>query len=472
MKKTRKLWAFLLAMIMVLAMGMSAMAADTGSITITPPTGTDANATNTYKIYKVFDASAANDTTVSYKLVSGKTTAPAGFTVDSAGNVTYSGVGTDTNGDGVVDELTAADIAAIAEYVKNDTPVATKTTTGTDPAVASNLPNGYYYITTSTGTVVTIDSTTPNATVNDKNTVPQLDKTITKVNTGSWDADGKNALAQLGTTVLYEAKITVGNGAKGYVFYDKMSDGLSFGGDVRIKCGENILSQNTHYLYEDDYSVDGPYTIKISFIDDYMKNLEAGTEIIITYSATINENAIKYDSVNNTAYLSYGDENSNNRTPNSETEVYNAKITVTKKDGNDAPLAGAGFVIKNAEDKYYKLTGTVVSWVASIDAATEYTSAADGTVQAFTGLANGTYTLVEKTVPAGYNKAADSTFTIAEHDYTAANLKQTATVTNNKGAELPSTGGIGTTMFYVAGGALVLAAVVLLVTRKRMSVEK
>ena len=90
-------------------------------------------------------------------------------------------------------------------------------------------------------------------------------------------------------------------------------------------------------------------------------------------------------------------------------------------------------------------------------------------VESFTGLVDGTYTLVEKTVPSGYNKAADSTFTIAASDYTSDNLVQTAEVINNSGAELPSTGGICTTIFYIIGAILVIGAGVLLVTRRRMN---
>jgi len=89
----------------------------------------------------------------------------------------------------------------------------------------------------------------------------------------------------------------------------------------------------------------------------------------------------------------------------------------------------------------------------------------------FKGLADGTYTLEESTVPSGYNKAADQTITIAKDDYTAANLEQTAEVINLSGSELPSTGGIGTTMFYVIGAILVIGAGVVLVTRRRMSVK-
>ena len=108
-----------------------------------------------------------------------------------------------------------------------------------------------------------------------------------------------------------------------------------------------------------------------------------------------------------------------------------------------------------------------MTWVDSINDATEYTSDATGAVPSFTGLANGTYTLVEKTVPAGFNKAADQDFTIAEHNYTAANLEQETTVTNNAGQELPSTGGIGTTIFYVAGIVLVLGAAAIIIARRK-----
>ena len=77
--------------------------------------------------------------------------------------------------------------------------------------------------------------------------------------------------------------------------------------------------------------------------------------------------------------------------------------------------------------------------------------------------------MIEKTVPEGYNKAADQTFTIAEHNYTAENLEQTAEVTNEAGSELPTTGGIGTTIFYIVGAILVIGGGILLVSRRRMS---
>lgn len=448
MKTMKKLASLLLALAMIFALATTAFAQ---TIDITPPA--DSTGTNTYKIYKVFNAT-VSDSGISYTLVDGKTTAPAGFTVVN-GYVTYAG----TEG---ATQLTADDIAAIAAYVANDAPVKTVESTGTTHAVAENLDPGYYYITTSTGSVVTIDSTTEGTVeVKDKNTIPTLDKKITGAD--SVDNDGKKALAQIGTDVTYEVTITVGKGAEGYVFHDKMGTGLTFKGNDSVTVTGVDADKFTIKETPDEGD-----TLTITFDDGIAEN----TKITITYKATINESALSNDPEKNTAHLSYGD---GHETRFKETEVYNAQFTVTKKDGEGKPLAGAGFVIKNAEDKYYKIAKDatnkdVVSWVANIDDATEHSSDDTGAVAPFIGLADGTYTLVEKTVPAGYNKAADSSFTIAEHDYTAANLvEQGATVTNNAGAELPSTGGMGTTLFYVVGGILVAAAAVLLVTKKRMA---
>ena len=452
MKNMKKIVALLLATVMVMAMGISVFAAGTGSITITPPENVDTDATITYNVYKVFDAD-GNGTAISYKLVSGKTAAPAGFTVGEAGNVTYAGTAGAT-------ELTQADIDAIAAYVANDDPVATVTSTGGAAAVAENLPNGYYYITTTTGTVVTIDSTNPSAQVEDKNIVPGVDKTITGAS--SMDEDGKKALAQVGTVVDYKAEITVGKGQKGYVFKDTMGTGLTYVANSLTVAG---MTADTDYTLE----VSGQ-NITVTFKDDAIKGLAQDSKITVTYQATVTSDALTVNAAKNTATISYGN-NSEFTSEPSETEVYNAKFTVTKKDGNNQPLADAGFVIKNADNRYYKLDNGVVTWVDTIDAADEHKSDAQGAVPAFTGLADGTYTLIEKTVPAGYNKAADSTFTIAKGDYTTTNLEQTATVTNNSGEELPSTGGIGTTIFYIIGAILVIGAGVVLVTRRRMNVQ-
>ena len=489
MKKMKKIFALLIAMVMVLGMSTSVFAAELlegtaggdKTITITPPTGGDASATNTYTVYKVFDAD-SNGTAISYKSLDG--TAPAGFVVDDAQNV-YLGTATDTvsgaTGEITIKvggetkyivpstaaELTEAQITAIKNYT-GKVEVGTVTITGTTAKTVTVPDYGYYYVTTTSGSVVSINSTNKNATIQDKNTVPTLDKKAKQAQDPSYmeiDEAGHNAIAQVGKVIPFEATITVGKGAKNYVFHDTMTAGLEYQNDVVVTASPAVTITN---WYTVKATPDEGETITITFADGIPEN----TIITITYSAKVTSDALTVNSAKNTASVTYGDNNTNNKTPDVPVNVYNAKLTVTKKDGSDNALAGAGFVIKNADDKYYKLADGVVTWVDSIDAATEYISDDQGAVKAFTGLGNGTYTLVEKTVPSGYNKAADEQFTIDGSDYTQTNLEQAKTVVNNSGAVLPSTGGIGTTIFYIIGAILVIGAGVVLVTRRRMNANK
>ena len=258
---------------------------------------------------------------------------------------------------------------------------------------------------------------------------------------------------------------TVEKGAKNYVFHDTMTTGLEYQNNAAVSANPEVTTITNWYTIKS--TPDTGDTITITFADGIPKD----TVITITYSAKVTSDAHSVNPATNTASVTYGDDNSNNKTPDVPVNAYNAKLTVTKKDGKDQPLAGAGFVIKNSENKYYKLDNNVVTWVEDIADATEQTSGSYGAVPAFTGLGNGTYTLVEKTVPSGYNKAADEAFTIAGNDYTASNLEQTKTAINNQGSVLPSTGGIGTTIFYAIGAVLVIGAGIVLVTRCRMNVQ-
>ena len=492
MKKFRKLFAVLTASALVGAMSFTTMAATitpndtfigTGSASIKvnlPALPEGSTATNEYKVYRVFDATSEGDekkTNISYKLNANHKTAPAGFSVDNAGNVTYTGTGTGG-------QLSQDDITAIKNYVTDADLVATVITDAADKEFTlKNLPYGYYYISTTTGTLVTVDSTNPNATVEDKNEVPTLDKTITGVTVGDLDDDGKKALAQVGTTVKYKSTITIGKGAEGYVFHDDMGSGLELvTGSITVDDNDDKVDapvSGTDYTLSTNHSDD---TIYIEFNDEYIGKLAVGKIITISYDATVTSDALTiYQSGEgkNTASLDYDHTTGTSSTPTKETEIHNAKLTVTKNqpDPNDKektiPLAGAGFVIKNEAGKYYmhtvdKTTNKAsVTWVDDITKATEQISDEHGNVPAFTGLANGKYTLVEKTTPSGYNTAIDQEFTIKAGDYEVTNLEQIATVTNVKGLELPSTGGMGTVAFAVVGLIVMAGAAVTLIIKKR-----
>lgn len=507
MKRMKNVLALLLAVVMCVAMGAAAFATELAegtkdaakTITITTPSGAQATDEFTYTVYKVFDAT--NDGTssaIAYKIDSANgdltdAMKTAGFSVDAQGNVSFSGTGT---------ELSPDAISAIAAYAKDS--MGTVTITGAGVSKTVTVPGyGYYYITTTAGTAVAITSTNPNATVTDKNVVPTIDKKITDAS--SYDTDGKKALAQVGTEVTYTVDITVGKGQANYVMKDKLGNGLAFvAGSLSIKAGDTAMTTDTDYTL----TAEGQ-NITVTFKDAATKDLAQGSKITVTYKAKVTSDALQENPAKNSATISYGTdaEHMYTSTP-SEAEVYNAKFTVTKYDGSDAkdtkdashtiavkngedtkyykPLKDAGFVIKNSNGKYYKLTPAAeatdsaaaatatVTWVDNIKEATEYKSDETGAVTAFTGLAGGTYTLVENTVPNGYNKAADQTFTVATTGtttYTPGNLAQTASVANNAGTELPSTGGIGTMIFYILGTILVLGAGVVLISRRRMREE-
>ena len=486
MKKFRKLFAVLTASALVAAMSFTAMAAadiqtttfagsGKAKITVTIPAS---SAENTYKIYRIFEATSDADGHISYKLNNNHDDVPAGFSKDKAGNITYTGTG---NGK----ELTEKDIDNIKDYVDEADLVATvKTPKDETSFTLEGLPYGYYYISTTTGTVVTVDSTNPNATVSDKNEVPTLDKSITGVISGivDLDNDGKKALAQLGTTVHYESTITIGNGAEGYVFHDDMGSGLELTGRIDVGDNDDDVAEpvvGTDYTLSTNTSDD---TIYIKFNDAYIGKLAVGKVITISYDAIVTSDALtiyQNGEGKNTASLDYGHSTETNSTPIKSTEVHNAKLSVKKNqpDPNDKentiPLAGAGFVIKNEAGKYYKYTvdkttnKASVTWADDIGAATEHVSGDDGIVPAFTGLANGKYILVEKTTPSGYNTAIDQEFTITAGDYEVTNLEQTATVTNVKGLELPSTGGMGTVAFAVVGLIVMAGAAITLIIKKR-----
>ena len=483
MKKFRKLFAVLSTSALVTAMSFTTMAATinkndsfigTGfaSIKVNLPTLPEGStAKNTYQVYRVFDAT-SNGTNISYKLNENHTTAPTGFSVDAGGNVKYDSTGT---------ELSDDDIDAIKAYVTDKDIVATVETNATDHEFTlQNLPYGYYYISTTTGTLVTVDSTNPNVTVQDKNEVPTLDKKITGVTAGSLDEDGKKALAQVGTTVNYEATITIGKGAEGYVFHDDMGSGLELV-EARIDVDDNddkvdkpvagtdyTLSMNTR---ED--------TIYIAFDNAYIGKLAEGKVITISYRAMVTSDALTYNSEDgkNTASLDYGHSTGTNSTPIKETNVHNAKLTVTKVEPIEGstkefrPLAGAGFVLKNADNKFYNKDDsagqTIVTWVETEAEATELLTTETSNILEFTGLPDGTYTLIEKTIPGGYNQAPNEVFTVAGGDYTKDNLEKATTVVNNKGIELPSTGGMGTVAFAVVGLIVMAGAAITLIIKKR-----
>ena len=460
MKHMHKLASLLLALVMVLSLATTAFAAGTNSITVN-----GAQKGETYKLYKMLDLIVNEDQTAySYTVNTVWNdffTTGAGkdyVDIDEQGYVTWK-TGKDT----------AADMEAFgkaaAAAVSGKTVVATEIPTADGSFTFENLDAGYYLITSSNGTLAIVDTTptNPAATVYEKNPDHTLDKKVQEDSDSSW---GKENSAQIGDTVNFQTTITVKKGAKNIIMHDKMEDGLSFNADSVAIAG---LTKGTDYTVVTTGLTDD-CTFEIRFEQSYLDNITSDTTLTVTYNAVLNEKADITNGEKNDAKLTWGDA-SNTEWSETVTKTYQFEILkYAATDTNKNPLAGATFQLKDA-------SGNVVKLVKVSD--TEYRVAngsETGAVESFTTVASGKivikgvdldkYTLVETAAPAGYNTLKDP----VEVTVLATNAL-TVEVPNASGTELPSTGGMGTTIFYVLGSILVLGAAVLLVTKKRMSMK-
>ena len=130
--------------------------------------------------------------------------------------------------------------------------------------------------------------------------------------------------------------------------------------------------------------------------------------------------------------------------------------------GKDVTLTGKASGGQGTKSYEYQISGADSTVVV-----------ADATGKAtFEGLKAGTYYLEEVAAPTGYNLLADPIKVVISATGVSAYANQEAAVANNTGVELPSTGGMGTTIFYTVGGILMAGAAILLITKKKMANEQ
>lgn len=469
MKRTKRIASVLLALVMALSLITTAFAAgETGSITID-----NAVVGKTYTIYRIFDLNSHNDdyTAINYKV----STKWAAFfqdgakghdyvTIDDQGYVTWKASANQV--------AFAADAYAFAqaEHIADDG----KKTADSSTVKFENLTLGYYLVQSDLGVLCSLDTTMPNVTIKEKNSQPTVDKQVQENSNGTW---GDTNDANIGDTVNFKTTINVVDGQpKNYVLHDKMSNGLTFdAGSVEVKIGDRTLTLGSDYTLIANPK-DG-CTFEIEFKENVLKPNDV---VIVTYSATLNEKAVIYPEPNtNETKLVYGE---GSETTWDETKTFTYQFDLVKTKTDNTVLNGAEFKLYDAK--------TEGNEIALIDegngvyrVATAAEKAAEGFVSAtikagkvtIKGLDSGTYYLEETKAPAGYNVLAERVEVKIDHANLTATVEGDTYVSggvqviNKTGAELPSTGGIGTTIFYVVGGLLVVAAGVLLVTRKRMS---
>ena len=471
MKKMKKLAALLLALVLVTAMvAMPASAAETdGAINITGGTVIE----DEYSIYKIFDYDDGKSTSSAFFYTvdtdwSGLSShAGVGeyYTVDGSGYVTWQKDDTPAAG--------AAFAALVLDYLKTVSITADKTqsvaTTGAAVSF-SGLSYGYYLIVAKgadgkyrTPGVASVTSGEA-VKITAKDVVvglPDISKEVLENST--W---GEFNDAAFGNTVNFKITITAEAAGKGYVLTDVLPNGMKLT-TTSIKVNNTDISDEVGTLTTTSNG------FAITFKQSYLDELKTGDTIQVTYDAIVNNdgsNVIIGGTGNvNTSTLTYKDSADANVEKSDSTRTYVYKVIVNKQDDEGNALTGAGFTLyKNNGGTYTKLT--------EIAAETESTFG-------FSGLDAGEYMLVESTVPSGYSKVDDITFTIsATLSKSGADIAEVAgatvndtegsvtfTVENVPGTQLPTTGGIGTTIFYVVGGVLVLAALVVLITKKRMA---
>ena len=527
-KSIKKLLASLLAVAMLCAMAVPALAvSNTHTLTIN---GTTSG--HTYEAYQVFAGKLAengvlSDITFGTGVDGAALLADTNLPSELKGKASAAELASALVGKENDSELLNEFAKVISMHL--DT-VAGTSTSSTTTYTISGLADGYYFIKDATvrlpnGATYSryMLNIVTNLAINAKDTTVTLDKQIKHNETDDWGVVGDN---QIGDTVEFRTITTVpdttGYTSYTYEIHDTMSSELTSNvkgnNDITIKVnGTNVLD-STYYSVTVDTTNSNKFTVKVKIIDAVTAGvLHANDKLYTYYTGVLNENAKVYPDgpQQNEAHLVYS--NNPNDTSTGETvhkTVYDwtFQIDVTKVDGTtpDKKLEGAVFVLSKSADLVLKPedNGTPtehtddliklvkksegVYTVADASTSTTYTMTTPATGQiSIKGLDDDTtYYLYETKAPSGYNSlTAPVTFKIAtrtndNYSDTGVTINEQPNITvngnptlsgtafnveNNAGTTLPSTGGIGTTIFYVLGSILVIGAVVLLITKKRMS---
>lgn len=505
MKLIKKMLAIMFAFMMVVGMGTKVNAEEgaqpgtKGSITIT-----NAKKGESYSIYKIL-----NLDSYSYEANDPETNDPGN------GNYSYSLAGdpwdnfikdsgyftiTDSKYVTLNSNVNIADLAkdAIA-YAKN--PVnkvsATQSATLTQEGdqTFKDLDLGYYLVDSTVGTLCGLDTTNPTVKIQEKNGTPTVEKKVSNTANGNYSEHNS---ANIGDTVYFQTSITAQPGAQNYVLHDTMSNGLTFDESsisVNLKKKDEqqtktLASPIDYVLKTSELGETNPTcTFYIEFTKALCDSLSAGDQIMVSYSATLNENAVIKGSGNtNETWLKYGN---GTDTAHSTTTTKTYEIPVfkyAKKNNVEKGLAGAKFtlysdkdckkpisLVEEADKNVYHRATTDESDNSTITKITEITTDNTGIFR-ITGLDADTYYLTETEAPKGYNKLAspikveindDGTLKIDDKDKIGGASITQVNVENKTGTLLPSTGGMGTTIIYMAGAILVIASGIVLVSKKR-----
>ena len=459
-----------------------------------------------YIVYKIFDLESYSGTNYSYKVVDkwanffARTGGGYGYiTLDDDGYIKSFNL-TETNAPGF-----ARNALRYAQDVSNgvsaitSTPTKTDNADGTQTITYSDVDMGYYLVDSSVGTLCSLNTTNLTATIKEKNSVPTVEKKVRRQGGSSYD---NNINANMGQVLEFQTIITVGDGAQNYILHDKMDAGLTYK-DSSLKVSiKKTTDGDFSPLDSANYTLTIPATdgdtFDIEFKPNFLSGLKKGDIIMIVYEATLNENAVtQYDNVNET-WLDYGDGRTSNH---GKATIKTFRIPVFKyykpnATAAETPLAGAKFKLSTKSNAdlnndtdflkfVYDSTDTTYgsgAYRKALDSDTTTTIEVESDDQGyatFKGLQAGEYYLYETEAPKGFNKLTKPIRIIimdtgilyfGKLGETPQYVRPTLPVKieNKTGTVLPSTGGMGTTMMYVVGVALLIGSGVLLITKKNM----
>ena len=509
MKKFSKLLVAMLVIAMLATLAIPTLAAGSGTITIN-----NAVAGQVYTIYKMADLESFSGSNYSYKV---NDYWKAFFlahsvNVDTTNHIEYTSTIVNSS-------AFAADALVYAEAGdSSNTPSISITATSTT-VTFTGLDLGYYVIDSSLGAVCGLTNADPDGTINEKNGTPIIEKYVKEDSTGDWKHVSDDVK---GATIPFQIEVTKVAGAINYMIGDNLSDGLTL--DPNLAANIEILFGTTPATAE-DYTLyinpgDGTwattltglgltaeqaaalenYEFLIDLKDETVSAMVDGSEIIVRYTATLNENAVIAGTGNpNEATLIYGNEPLSMLDPvKTITYVWDFQVyKYTNADGTKKPLADAQFSIyevnpevdPSATAMWLKPLGPDASGVdvyehihnpADTTGLTQVVTT-NGTTGKFRiiGMDSGTYWMKEVAAPAGYHMLRTlvevkigivGSYSDPSLDYTVADtIDGYIEVLNSTGVVLPETGGIGTMLFVGIGSFLVLSMGVLLVVKKRMS---
>ena len=491
MKLIKKIAAIMFAFMMVFSLSTNAKAEGTkGTIKIT-------NAINgqDYSIYKIMDLESydKNKGLYSYKPANSEwenffktnEVAKKYIYLNSDNGITWKTKKEEGESDDAYKarlEPQAAELAKAAlTFAKGNITATATATKNKDNAISfDNLDLGYYLVDSSVGALCGLTTTNTEVSIQDKNEVPTLSKTVKNV--AHTDAAGEYANGSIGDEFEFKINFTVKKGVENYVVHDKMSKALTLNqGSFQITVNKNGISNRNYNLKTSGTGDDCTFDIEF-----YSGSLNVNDEVEISYKAKLNKDpdigfSGQFTENKNTAWLAYGD---GKKSDDANTNVYTYQIpvlkytnTITGKQG----LSDAKFTLSTDEQGKNKISFVKMPSENGYDVYRKAEEGEQNTVTVITTNTNGKfkfvgvnqkYYLTETEAPKGYNKLKDSIeIQASEMNMVLVNGTMINTenveVVNNSGSLLPSTGGMGTTLIYLVGGALVLGSGFVLANKKR-----